>query len=919
MAAPGAIVAYLAEQLGVSAAALEDYGPPGHHTRRDHSQQAIAHLGFHRTSGADLRKLRDWLVVRALEHDRPVLLVELACKRLRSLKRVRPALNRIERIVASARLRAQQETYRLVAPLLTLERKATLDRLLEIDDDTGHTRLAWLRQEATRSTARSIVETIEKLRYLQAVGAREIDLVALNPNRRRFLAKLGNTATSQALERMSAVRRYPILLAFLEHVLQELIDEAIEQFDRCLADTYARARREHDEVRLGMASATHEKLRLLKEFCRIILDPNITDAEVRAFIYRLAPADNLQATQDECDQLISTDNDGHFQILGKSYSYLRQFTPDLLEVLDFRSSQQDEPLLEVIALLRTMNREGARKLPDDAPTAFVPAKWRPYVNGQGQQLDRHYYELCALWELRAALRAGDVWLRESRRYADPESYLIPRARWPELRADACQLIGAPTDGAERLAERQRALDDLCERFDQRLGENGRVRVENDRLVVGPLPAEERPASVIELERLVDERLPFVDLSDLLMEVDGWTSFSQSFEHAGKSEPRSKDLLVHCHASVLAQACNFGLTRMARIADLSYSRLAWCTTWYLHEETLRAANDRIVNFHFRHPLSRVWGGGTLSSSDGQRFPVAVRTRSATAIPRYFGFGKGLTFYSWTSDQFSQFGSKPTSSTTRDATYVLDGILDNETELPLFEHTTDTAGYTDLVFALFDLLGLQFSPRLRDLGDQRLYRIDKSVRYQHLDPLMRGSIRRDFILKHWDDLLRLAGSLKMGWVTASLFIGKLQSYRRQNTLTRVLQEYGRFIKTIFILRYLDDEEYRRRIGVQLNKGEALHALRRFLLFADEGQIRRRTHDDQLNQASCLNLVTNAVVAWNTVYMAAVLEQLRSEGHHFTDADVAHLSPARYEHINPHGHYHFDPAQATLGRKLRPLRRP
>ena len=80
---------------------------------------------------------------------------------------------------------------------------------------------------------------------------------------------------------------------------------------------------------------------------------------------------------------------------------------------------------------------------------------------------------------------------------------------------------------------------------------------------------------------------------------------------------------------------------------------------------------------------------------------------------------MTFYTWTSDQFSQYGTKVIPATVRDATYVLDEILDNETELPILEHTTDTAGYTEIVFALFDLLGLQFSPRIRDLGDQRLY--------------------------------------------------------------------------------------------------------------------------------------------------------------------------------------------------------
>jgi TnpA family transposase len=376
-------------------------------------------------------------------------------------------------------------------------------------------------------------------------------------------------------------------------------------------------------------------------------------------------------------------------------------------------------------------------------------------------------------------------------------------------------------------------------------------------------------------------LPLIEWPDLLMEVDGWTGFSRHLEHAGGAEPRTPDLLVHCHASILAQACNFGLTRMAQLADLSYRQLAWCTTWYLREETLQPAIASIVN--------------------------------------HYGFGTGLTFYTWTSDQSSQYGSKPIPSTVRDSTYVLDGVLDNETELPIAEHTTDTAGYTDLVFGFFDLLGLQFSPRLRDLADQTLYRIDKSIRYQHIGPLVRGAIKPRLFLAHWDDLLRAAGSLKLGWVTASLFIAKLQSSRRKNVLTRALQEYGRLNKTIFILRYLLTEQFQRRIGTQINKGEALHALRGFLFLANEGKIRRRHYEEQLNQASCLNLVTNAVVLWNTVYMSAVLDQLKAQGYPVDDADVAHLWPARYANINPYGKYRFNVEGEFHRKGLRPLRQP
>jgi hypothetical protein len=109
------------------------------------------------------------------------------------------------------------------------------------------------------------------------------------------------------------------------------------------------------------------------------------------------------------------------------------------------------------------------------------------------------------------------------------------------------------------------------------------------------------------------------------------------------------------------------------------------------------------------------------------------------------------------------------------------------------------------------------------------------------------------------------------------------------------------------------------LQLNKGEALHFLRQFIFFADEGKIKQRQAEDQSNQASCLNLVTNAVVTWNTVYMAEGIEQFKREGYPISEDDLAHISPARHEHINPYGKYSFNIEKWLNGRKLRPLRQP
>ncbi|WP_152104008.1 Tn3 family transposase, partial [Rhodococcus aetherivorans] len=157
----------------------------------------------------------------------------------------------------------------------------------------------------------------------------------------------------------------------------------------------------------------------------------------------------------------------------------------------------------------------------------------------------------------------------------------------------------------------------------------------------------------------------------------------------------------------------------------------------------------------------------------------------------------------------------------------------TDLPITEHATDTHGVTLVNFGLFDLLGLQLSPRIRDLGRITLYRAAPRAQvesaFPHAGPLLTRRCNLDLIAEHYDDLLRLAGSLKFGHATASLLVGKLSASGRQNALAAALKEYGALRRTIYAARYLSDPGYRRKISRQLNKGESLHALRRDLLYA------------------------------------------------------------------------------------------
>ena len=194
--APPAAVVFLAQQLAVTPEVLTAYGTRAH-TRQDHLYAAQVHLGYRKVGKKDIGTLADWLLERALEHDKPTLLYELTCEKLRTEQLVRPGVTRLERWVAEARERAQGETFRQLTPLLTDDCTRFLDTLLESDSAHGMTPLAWLRRPAVSNSPRAIVSNLEKLTFLRAAGVEAWSLEALNPNRLTSLAHLARKSSAQ--------------------------------------------------------------------------------------------------------------------------------------------------------------------------------------------------------------------------------------------------------------------------------------------------------------------------------------------------------------------------------------------------------------------------------------------------------------------------------------------------------------------------------------------------------------------------------------------------------------------------------------------------------------------------------------------------------------------------------------------------
>lgn len=396
-----------------------------------------------------------------------------------------------------------------------------------------------------------------------------------------------------------------------------------------------------------------------------------------------------------------------------------------------------------------------------------------------------------------------------------------------------------------------------------------------------------PESAQRLITKVASMLPPVKITELLLEVDGWTGFSNEFTHIKNDDiAKDKHLLF---TALLSDGINLGLRKMAdSCPSTTYAKLAWLQHSHIRDETYTSALGVLTNAQLSSDFAQNWGAGTTSSSDGQRFKAGSRAEKTGHINPKYGSELGRLIYTHISDQYNPFHSKLINVGIRESTYVLDGLLYHESDLKVEEHYTDTAEFTDHVFALMHLLGFRFAPRIRDLSDTKLFIPKGDNPYQSLKPLIGGTINIKVIEDNWADILRLATSIKQGTATASLLVKKLSSYPRQNSLSKVLAELGKIERTLFILDWLQNVELRRRVQAGLNKGKARNALARAMFFNRLGEFRDQSFEQQRYRASGLNLLTAAIVLWNTVYIERAVNALRDSGYDVDDDHLQYLSP-------------------------------
>lgn len=404
---------------------------------------------------------------------------------------------------------------------------------------------------------------------------------------------------------------------------------------------------------------------------------------------------------------------------------------------------------------------------------------------------------------------------------------------------------------------------------------------------------------------------YIPLLEALATVDQATHFLGEFEHWQIKYRRAKPAPKIFFAGIMGYGCDIGHRKLAQISkQIDENELDTVVNWYFSLENVQRANDRIVRFMDRMELANLYRRDEdvlHTSSDGQKLEVAVDSLNANYSFKYLGKEKGVSVITFIDMRDLMWHSMVISPAERESAYVIDGLMRNEV-VKSDIHSTDTHAYSEVIFgATFGLV--EFAPRIKGVGNQQLYAFQKRKHYEELGYklLPDRDIQAALIEDQWDEILRFLATIRLKVTSASQLFKRLNSYSKQHPLYRGLKEFGRGPKTLFILKYVDDVEFRQAIEKQLNKVESSNKFSKAVSYGHSQEFLQSEKEDEEIAEGCRRLIKNAIICWNCLYLSRELERQPDQDHR--DAllhAMRHGSVGAYRHFNLHGEFDFSPGR-------------
>jgi TnpA family transposase len=908
-------IEFVANQLNVhlSEIHLESYSKV---TYLRHQQLILNHCGYSKFD-ENFAKLEVQSLVK-IQHRPKIILLELL-EALARREMVIPSYNQLSNLIINVFNYSEQILSQTVFNSLNENQRLKLDSFLQKEDENldWSYRLTLFKKTYQSTKPLKIKANLDDLKALQQLYLEfhaVITKLNLSAASVRHYAYLVIKAQIPQISRRSVPIRYLYLIAFIAYQTFKLNDMLIDTLLQTVKTATNSAERRQKEAYFAEREKRDESLKTFKQnifetlsAIRHIVDDNQLNDNQKVPLISQA----LETETVKFETLISSEKktqhgQDYFEALEEQSLKLQRRVSDIVRQIQFDKNSSNPALLKALEHYQTHDAN----IDKNAPTDFLKLEERTALISEEGKFRPSLYKVLLFVHIAEAIKSGALNLIHSEKYRSLDDYLIPKIEWEKHRAEYLERAKLTefADCKATLDSLKSALDKQFQQTNQnfKAGKNPYLSVHKDGKIHIKTPKQEE-IECLPLKAFFPAR-KYIPIIEVLATINQATNFLDEFEHWQPKYQREKPAAKTFFAGIMGYGCDIGHRKLAQISSqINENELGNVVRWYFSLQNVQAANDRILQFTSQLDLPRIYQAKPEklhTSSDGQKRETENDSLNANYSFKYFGQNKGSSTVGFIDARNFMWYSTVISSAEREATYMIDGLMHNNV-VKSDIHSTDTHGYSEVIFASSCFFRFEFAPRIKGLHKQNLYAFKTRKHYDEQEFILLPTrcIQESVIENDWDDILRFFATIQLKITSASQLFRRLNSYSKQHSLYQALKEFGRISKSLFILKYYDDCAFRQSIEAQLNKIESSNKFSKAVSFGQSNEFLQSEKEEQEIAETCRRLIKNAIICWNYLYLSRELAAEKNEERKAKLLEaIENSSVMTWAHFNLHGEFDF-----------------
>ena len=903
---PSDIVQHIRTASGISSEVSPVYSDLK--TLYRHHQAIRQHLGVAAWNDDGLRVASDAMATAAEVMDNPADLINVAIEELVRQRIELPAFSTLDRHSRRIRTLANSRIFETVLTRLSPSERKELDTLLEVGTNPQKKSLFFaIKQLPKRSSLMHLQDLLDHIVNLSDTVGSDQHLQDIPYAKIKHFAAEAKALDAAEIKEFSPPKRYVLILSMIHRARIQARDDLANMFIKRISQIHRRGKDELERLRIKFHQKTEHLVATLADVIDVLETQPEDEEAGRSIRTLLTKRGGATALHDDCAAISAYSGDNYFPLLWRFYRSHRSTLFRMLRLLTMISTTEDKSLMQALDVLLKHEHRKSVLIDDTVDFSFTNERWKRTVQVKtedGERINRQHFEVCVFSALAAEIKSGDVAIRGSEAYADYREQLLSWEECEPLVDDYCQHTALQNNAQAFVNNLREVLTQKAAEVDAGFPNNKALGLhESGMPILKRNEPRESKASARALEAALLQRMDERNVIDVLCNVAHWTGWNRHFGPLSGSDPKIENPGERYILTAFTYGCNLGPAQASRHlrGTVTPHMLSFINRRHANTHKLNAAIKDIINHYHTFELPKLWGTGKSVAADGTKLDIYVQNLLAEYHIRYGGYG-GIAYHH-IADTYVALFSHFIPCGVWEAIYIIEGLLQNTSDIQPDTVHADTQGQSAPVFALSYLLGIKLMPRIRNWHDLVFFRPGKDITYKHIDILFKDDVDWELIETHWKDLLRVVLSIKAGKVSSSTLLRKLGNYSRKNRLYQAFRELGRVVRTLFLLDYISDIELREQITATTNKVEAYNGFSKWLFFGGDGVIADNDPEEQEKVIKYNDLVANAVIFQNVVDQTRILRMLKEEGFPINREDVATLSPYVTSHIKRFGDYIID----------------